>query len=154
MPTGPNWTSLPQRLALLAALALVGPRLAAAQVPAPAPVSEARTVRPSEIVVLSGSVFRIGDDRYQVAGVRTPRPRFGQCLLERRKGREARATLRRLLRRGDIRLIPTGAVGPRGERIVRVLADRQDVAQRLIERRVAVPRQAGEGRNPWCLSMR
>ena len=134
---------------LLTALvvALVG---TAARAQAP----EERVVRSSEVTVLSGSVFRVGDERYQVAGVRTPRPRTGRCLLERRKGREARTALRRLLRRGDIRLVPTGQIGPRGERFARVLVDRADVAQRLISRRIAVPRQAAEGRNPWCLNMR
>lgn len=134
------------------ALALAAACLTAGAAGAQAP--DSRVVRPSEITVLSGSVFRIGDERYQVAGVRTPRPRGGRCLLERRRGREARTALRRLLRRGEVRITPTGQVGPRGERFAQVQVERVDVAQRLIDRRVAVPRQAAEGRNPWCLNLR
>lgn len=146
------WSNRTRLLAALLVALAAAPARAQSAPPQPAP--EERVVRPSEVTVLSGSVFRVGDERYQVAGVRTPRPRGGRCLLERRKGREARTALRRLLRRGEIRLTPTGQVGPRGERFVRVVVDRRDVGQRLLDRRIAVPRQASEGRNPWCLNMR
>ena len=136
----------------------IGPILAALMVVSATPVAaqnpETRLIRPSEIVVLGGSVFRVGDELYQVAGIRTPRPRRGRCLLERRRGREARSALRRLLRRGEIRVIPTGQIGAGGARLAQVTVDRQDLAQRLIERRFAVSRQGPEGRNPWCLNLR
>jgi hypothetical protein len=111
-------------------------------------------VRPKDITVMSGSRFRVGNDRYQVFGVRTPRPRAGQCVMERLRGRQARSTLRRILSRGEIRIVPTGGVNSLGDRTARVWVDGQSVARRLVDARAAVARRLGETFNPWCISLR
>jgi hypothetical protein len=155
----------PRLLAALLALALAGPVSAqtpappaqppapAAQPPAPSPL-EARVVRSKDIVVISGSRFRVGNDRYQVFGVRTPRPRAGQCVMERLRGRQSRSALRRILARGEIRIAPTGQVNALGDRIARVSVDGQSARRRLIDARAALPRRGNESFNPWCISLR
>jgi hypothetical protein len=128
---------------------------AAGQAPAAPSVSaEARVVRPKDVTVISGSRFRVGNERYQVFGVRTPRPRAGQCVMERLRGRQSRAALRRILSRGEIRITPTGNLNALGEKIARVTVDGYSVARRLIDARAAVPRRASETFNPWCISLR
>jgi len=129
------------------------PAAAPAQAPA-APALEPRTVRPRDITVITGSRFRIGNERYQIFGIRTPRPRAGQCLMERLRGRRARSTLRRILSRGEIRIVPTGQTNAIGDKLVRVSVDGQGVRRKLIDARVARPRRANETYNPWCISLR
>lgn len=111
-------------------------------------------MRPREITVISGSRFRVGSERYQVFGVRAPRPRAGQCVMERLRGRQSRSALRRILSRGEIRIVPTGGTNALGDRTARVFVDGQSVARRLIDARAAVPRRLGESFNPWCISLR
>jgi hypothetical protein len=111
-------------------------------------------VRPKDVTIISGSRFRVGNDRYQVFGVRTPRPRAGQCVMERLRGRQSRAALRRILSRGEIRIVPTGGTNALGDRTARVFVDGQGVARKLIDARAAVPRRASENFNPWCISLR
>jgi hypothetical protein len=121
---------------------------------APAPSLEPRIVRPRDVSVISGSRFRVGNERYQVFGVRTPRPR-GQCVYERLRGRQSRAALRRLLSRGEIRIAPTGQLNALGDKIARVTVDGHSVARKLIDARAALPRRlGGETYNPWCISLR
>lgn len=122
----------------------------AADAPMPA---DARVVRPRDITIVSGSRFRVGNDRYQVFGVRAPRPRNGQCVMERLRGRQSRAALRRILSRGEIRIAPTGQLNQLGDKIARVTVDGHSVRRRLIDARAAVPRR-GENFNPWCISLR
>ena len=122
------------------------------QPPAP-PALEPRIVRPKDVIVISGSRFRVGNDRYQVFGVRTPRPRGGQCVMERLRGRQSRSALRRILSRGEIRIAPTGQVNAFGDKLARVSVDGYSVRRRLIDARAALPRR-GEGFNPWCISLR
>lgn len=124
----------------------------APQPPAP-PALEPRIVRPKDVTVISGSRFRVGNDRYQVFGVRTPRPRGGQCVMERLRGRQSRGALRRILSRGEIRIAPTGQVNAFGDKLARVSVDGYSVRRRLIDARAALPRR-GEGFNPWCISLR
>lgn len=121
---------------------------------APAPAGEVRVVRPRDVTILSGSRFRVGNERYQVFGVREPRPRGGQCVYERLRGRQSRAALRRILSRGEIRIAPTGSLNALGDRLARVTVDGQSVARRLINARAAVIRRPGQNFNPWCLSLR
>jgi hypothetical protein len=111
-------------------------------------------VRPKDITIISGSRFRVGSERYQVFGVRAPRPRAGQCVMERLRGRQSRAALRRILSRGEIRIAPTGQLNSLGDRSARVSVDGQSVARKLIDARAAVPRRLGESFNPWCISLR
>ncbi|HEX8166472.1 MAG TPA: hypothetical protein VF601_11870 [Beijerinckiaceae bacterium] len=120
----------------------------------PAGSLEPRIVRPKDITVISGSRFRVGNDRYQVFGVRSPRPRAGQCVMERLRGRQARGTLRRILSRGEIRIAPTGQLNALGDKLARVSVDGQSVRRRLIDARAALPRRGNEGFNPWCISLR
>jgi hypothetical protein len=159
----------PRLLSALVVIALAGPVPSAfvlAQTPAappaaPAPVPqppaqpafEPRIVRPKDVTVISGSRFRVGNDRYQVFGVRTPRPRGGQCVMERLRGRQSRSALRRILSRGEIRIAPTGQVNALGDKLARVSVDGHSVRRRLIDARAALPRR-GEGFNPWCISLR
>ena len=111
-------------------------------------------MRPKDVTVISGSRFRVGNERYQVFGVRTPRPRAGQCVMERLRGRQSRAALRRILSRGEIRIAPTGNVNALGDKIARVTVDGSRVDSRLIDARAAVRRRPGESFNPWCISLR
>lgn len=104
--------------------------------------------------MISGSRFRVGQERYQIFGIRSPRPVAGQCLMERLRGRQARAALRRILSRGEIRIAPTGHVTPLGDRVARVWVDGHSVARRLVNARAAVVRRPGESFNPWCISLR
>ncbi len=120
----------------------------------PAPPADARIVRPPEVTIISGSRFRVGNERYQVFGVRTPRARGGQCVYERLRGRQSRAALRRILSRGEIRIMPTGQVNQLGDRLARVSVDGQSVARRLINARAAIVRRPGQNFNPWCISLR
>jgi hypothetical protein len=159
----------PRLLSALVVIALAGPVPSAfvlAQTPAappaaPAPVPqppaqpafEPRIVRPKDVTVISGSRFRVGNDRYQVFGVRTPRPRGGQCVMERLRGRQSRSALRRILSRGEIRIAPTGQVNAFGDKLARVSVEGHSVRRRLIDARAALPRR-GEGFNPWCISLR
>jgi hypothetical protein len=131
------------------------PPVAPAPVPQPPaqPTLEPRIVRPKDVTVISGSRFRVGNDRYQVFGVRTPRPRGGQCVMERLRGRQSRSALRRILSRGEIRIAPTGQVNAFGDKLARVSVDGHSVRRRLIDARAALPRR-GEGFNPWCISLR
>jgi hypothetical protein len=99
---------------------------------APAPAGEVRVVRPRDVTILSGSRFRVGNERYQVFG----------------------AALRRILSRGEIRIAPTGSLNALGDRLARVTVDGQSVARRLINARAAVIRRPGQNFNPWCLSLR
>jgi hypothetical protein len=121
---------------------------------APAPPPDARVVRPRDVTVISGSRFRVGKETYQVFGVRTPRPRVGQCVYERLRGRQSRAALRRILSRGDIHIAPTGQLNQLGDKMARVSVDGQSVARRLVAARVAIVRRPGQNYNPWCLSLR
>jgi endonuclease YncB( thermonuclease family) len=89
-----------------------------------------------------------------VFGVRTPRPRVGQCVYERLRGRQSRAALRRILSRGDIHIAPTGQLNQLGDKMARVSVDGQSVARRLVAARVAIVRRPGQNYNPWCLSLR
>ena len=116
--------------------------------------ADARIVKPRDVTIVSGSRFRVGNDRYQVFGVRTPRPRGGQCLMERLRGRQARAALRRILSRGEIRIAPTGQLNQFGDKLARVTVDGQAVRRRLIDARAALPRRGNEAFNPWCISLR
>jgi hypothetical protein len=118
-----------------------------------APAPQVRIVRPREVTVLGASTFRVGSDRYQIAGVYAPRSRAGQCLMERLRGRNARAALRRMMARGEIRIFPTGEVTPGGFRLARVTVNGQSVRRRLINRRLVLARRP-VGRNPWCIGGR
>ena len=129
------------------------PAPAAVPQPPAQPALEPRIVRPKDVTVISGSRFRVGNDRYQVFGVRTPRPRGGQCVMERLRGRQSRSALRRILSRGEIRIAPTGQVNAFGDKLARVSVDGYSVRRRLIDARAALPRR-GEGFNPWCISLR
>lgn len=116
--------------------------------------SEPRLVKAREVSVISGSRFRIGQERYQIFGIRSPRSVGGQCVMERLRGRQARAALRRIFSRGEIRIAPTGQLNPLGDKIARVWVDGQSVARRLVNARAAVARRPGESFNPWCISLR
>lgn len=122
--------------------------------PQPQAPLEARVVKARDISVISGSRFRVGQERYQIFGIRSPRPVAGQCLMERLRGRQARVALRRILSRGEIRIAPTGQINPLGDRIARVWVEGHSVARRLVNARAAVVRRPGESFNPWCISLR
>ena len=137
------------------------PLFAPSQPPQPAPAAqlptapEARIVRPRDVTIISGSRFRVGNDRYQVFGVRAPRARAGQCVMERLRGRQSRAALRRILSRGEIRIAPTGQVNALGDKVARVTVDGQSVARKLIDARAAIARRlSSDSYNPWCISLR
>jgi hypothetical protein len=130
------------------------PTAETAPAPQPQAAADARVVRPRDITVMTGSRFRVGNERYQVFGVRTPRPRGGQCIYERLRGRQSRAALRRILSRGEIQIAPTGQVNALGDRIARVTVDGRNVARRLIDARAGIPRRLSESYNPWCISLR
>ena len=120
-----------------------------------APAPDVRVVRPRDVTIVSGSRFRVGNERYQVFGVRAPRSRGGQCVMERLRGRQSRAALRRILSRGEIRIAPTGQVNALGDRIARVTVDGHSVARRLVDARAAVARRlSSDSYNPWCISLR
>ena len=123
--------------------------------PQAAPAPDVRVVRPRDVTIVSGSRFRVGNERYQVFGVRAPRSRGGQCVMERLRGRQSRAALRRILSRGEIRIAPTGQVNALGDRIARVTVDGHSVARRLVDARAAVARRlSSDSYNPWCISLR
>ena len=137
----------------IAALAFAGcPTLPLGAQPS-APQQNARIVTRSDITVVSGSVLRVGNETFRIRGLRTPRPSRGRCLFERIRGREARKALRRLLSRGEIAIIPTGLLTPRGEKLARVTVDGKSVRARLIERDAAHPRAGYEKGNPWCVNL-
>ena len=118
-----------------------------------APAPQGRIVRPRDVSVLGASTFRVGNERYQIAGVYAPRSRGGQCLMERLRGRNARAALRRMMSRGEIRIFPSGEVTPGGFRLARVTVNGQSVRRRLINQRLVLARRPA-GRNPWCIGGR
>ncbi len=126
---------------------------AAAAAPSPGAGFEPRVVRPREVSVITGSRFRVGNERYQIHNVRTPRPRLGECVMERLRGRRSRSALRRILSRGEIRIVPTGQVSPLGDKVARVYVNGQSVRRKLIDARAALPRRS-ESFNPWCISLR
>jgi hypothetical protein len=146
-PAAPQDASAPRRTE-------PSPAAPAAPAGAPAPSLEPRVVKAREVTVITGSRFRVGKDRYQVFGVRSPRPRTGQCVMERLRGRQSRAALRRIMSRGEIRIVPTGQTNAFGDQVARVWVDGQSVARRLINARAAVARRPGQNYNPWCISLR
>ena len=74
--------------------------------------------------------------------------------MERLRGRQARATLRRILSRGEIRIAPTGQINRDGYKLARVTVDGTSVRRRLLDARAALPRRGNESFNPWCISLR
>jgi hypothetical protein len=74
--------------------------------------------------------------------------------MERLRGRQARAALRRILSRGEIRIAPTGQLNQFGDKIARVTVDGQTVRRKLIDARAGLPRRGNEAFNPWCISLR
>ncbi|WP_188611072.1 hypothetical protein [Chelatococcus reniformis] len=135
-------------LAALAATALV----VGGAIAAPAPAGPPRTVAASQVTVVTGSIFRVGSQAYQISGMRTARIARAQCFYEKRVGRAAQRALRRMLARGPIEVTPVGGTSLMGAPFVAVKVKGQDVRQRMIARGYAIPRAAlNDRRNPWCV---
>lgn len=118
----------------------------------PAPAGPPRIVAPSQVTVVTGSIFRIGSQTYQISGMRTARIVRAQCFYEKRVGRAAQRALKRLLSRGPIEVTPAGGTSLMGFPFVAVKVKGQDVRQRMIARGYALPRGTlNDRRNPWCV---
>ncbi len=135
----------PLVMAAVAIVSIAGPALAQG-------ASPAATIRAAaaDISVRSGSVFTLKGERFQVSGVRAPRVTSAGCTFERLKGREARKTLQRLLRRGTIEIVPTGGVSGRGNRLVNVRVDGRSLRTLLLRTKIVLPSSQARG-NPWCV---
>lgn len=134
-------------IGLTVGLALAGGTAAVAQPQAPVVVSA------RDVTVITGAIFRVGGDTYEIAGLRAPRVNRAQCLYERLRGREARKTLTRVLNKARVEIIPTGRVSLGGARLAHVRANGQSVRKKMIEAGVAVPRAGHARGNPWCVKV-
>jgi hypothetical protein len=136
--------------ALVAALFVAMPAPAAPQGISQDTKAIPETVTPQQISVLTGGVFRVGEERLMISGMRAPRVARAQCFYEKRRGRASQRALKRLLSRGPIEIFRTGASSVSGIPLVRVVAAGQDVRARMIATGYGRPRGTARS-NPWCV---
>lgn len=125
--------------------------------PAPAPATaplQPRTVDAGEVKVRAGNIFQVGADTYVLAHVRAPRISNAACQYERTRGRNARKALRRVFRRGQVVLFPSGpGRTPSGAYLVRATVNNISVRQLMLRTGTVLPRVGNERGNPWCLKV-
>ncbi|MDJ1160164.1 hypothetical protein QNA08_18280 [Chelatococcus sp. SYSU_G07232] len=139
-------------LAAVFGFGLAGAGEAFAQ-PGEPPAAVVRSVAPREVKVITGAIFKVGDETFEIAGLRAPRIKKAQCFYERIRGREARKALGQIMGRGRIEIVPTGRTATSGAHLVRVVANGQSVRKRMIDLGVAVPRAGHARGNPWCVKV-
>lgn len=127
--------------------------LSASPAPSAAP-AQPRMVDAGEIKVRTGNIFQIGADTYVLAHMRAPRISNAACQYERTRGRNARKALRRVFRRGQVALFPSGAGRtPSGAYLVRATVNNISVRQLMLRSGTVLPRVGNERGNPWCLKV-
>lgn len=108
------------------------------------------------LTVIDGDTLRQGKDRLRLLHIDAPETHEPRCPAERRKGKQATARLRQLIRSAwDVQVRDSGERDKYGRRLVDLYLDGKDVGDILIAEGLAVPWEPGsaawrERRAHWC----
>lgn len=115
------------------------------------PARSGPEIQAADIRVIDGDTIAWNGTNYRLLGFDAPETRQAACEAERAMGEAATAMLRSMILEAKrIEIIAQARKDRYGRGLAHLLADGEDVGDRLISQKLAHPYDGKKARQPWC----